>query len=162
MRAYALLKNNLVTEVRSMTDDECRQAMQQFDLVVDVEDIAPRPAVGWSLTGNQLSPTPVAPLDMNRYVKEVVYRPAVAFGKLLIEDFTTENIMMGITQAGKTKVVGEALEKLAFWASMGSLYEVLAEVERLKLTLDGSLAPFVTAERLDAFKAEVRTYLGLS
>ena len=88
---------------------------------------------------------------------------AISFGSNLIIDFATENVLMGITQAGKTKEVADYLADVMRYAQSGSLYEVLAEVNRLQTAgLPAELAPFVTTDRMNEFKLKIEQYLGIA
>ena len=94
-------------------------------------------------------------------VKKIVEN-AVAFGQNLIIEFATENVLMGITQAGKTKVVADYLQNVMRYAQSGSLYEVINEVNYLiNETVPENLSPFVTEVRLNSFKSKIETYLGI-
>lgn len=85
---------------------------------------------------------------------------AIEFGNSLIIDFASENVLMGITQAGKTKDVADYLADLMRYAQTGSLYEVINEVDRL--IADGlpvDLEPFITEARMNTFRQQVVDYL---
>lgn len=94
-------------------------------------------------------------------VRETV-AAAIAFGQDLIVDFAAENVLMGITQAGKTKDVADYLSNVMRYAQSGSLYEVIAEVDRLVADgLPANLEPFITTARMAEFKSRVEAYLGI-
>jgi hypothetical protein len=85
---------------------------------------------------------------------------AIAFGNDLIVRFAAENVLMGVTQAGKTKAVADYLVDVMRYAQTGSLYEVINEVSRLQsLGVPSGLSPFVTEQRLEQFKQKIITYL---
>lgn len=85
---------------------------------------------------------------------------AIEFGNNMILEFAAENIMMGITQLGKTKDVADYLATVMRYTQSGSLYEVVGEIERLKANgLPPDLAPFVTEARLNVFKNKILAYL---
>lgn len=92
-------------------------------------------------------------------IKNVV-RAATSFGQSIIIDFAAENVALGITQAGKTKAVADYLANMTRYAQTGSLYEVLAEIDRLEQAgLPQDLVPFVTAARLQIFRTKITSYL---
>ena len=91
-----------------------------------------------------------------------IIQDAIKFGNDIIIEFAAENIAMGITQLGKTKAVADYLADVMRYAQTGSLYEVLAEIQRLEgLGLPADLAPFITTERLALFKGKIQSYLGI-
>lgn len=56
MRLYALINNNVVTEVLALDDSEVSAASAQNQQIIDVEDSHPTPEIGWTLVGNKLEP----------------------------------------------------------------------------------------------------------
>lgn len=87
---------------------------------------------------------------------------AQIFGNKLIEDFTAENVLMGITQAGKTVAVTNYLHKLTHYIMTGSLYAAIDEMNIIIADENkGDLSPFVTNERIAGYKNKVQKFLGL-
>lgn len=87
---------------------------------------------------------------------------AVEFGNNLMIEFAAENILLGITQAGKTKQVADYLQNVMRYIQSGSLYEVISEIDSLiSAGIAPELAPFVTEARLLAFRGKVTAYLGM-
>jgi len=86
--------------------------------------------------------------DVDKFVKEMIY------------EFAAENIAMGITQAGKTKAVADELRDLNYYMRSYSLYEVMAEIDRLIAAgIDPTLAPFMTDARMTDFKNKIAGFL---
>jgi hypothetical protein len=92
-------------------------------------------------------------------IKSGVLAPAVAFGETLINDFTAENIMLGITQYGMTAVVLERMGAVLSALQTGSLYDAIVKVRQIPQSDYDSI--FITVPRLLAFINKVETYLGL-
>lgn len=63
------------------------------------------------------------------------------------EEFTDENILMGITQYGMTGVVADALEKVDYYMRSMSVYEAFEAIDNI-VRVD----PFLSEERLTEFK----------
>ena len=158
MRKYAFIWDNTVVKVDMLDDEGYVAQIHQYQTILDITDQFPEPVVGWGLRGSMLAPPAPVVIDPVEYVKRFVYRPAKAFCAQLEEDFVSENIALGITQAGRTKAVTEALEPVLMNLRNGSLYEVLAEIE--KVTYDPELVPFITEARVRTMKNKVRVYLG--
>ena len=55
-RYYALINNNVVTKVEVLSEEQVQEAARTNSLVIDIEDILPRPDVNWVLEGNTLVP----------------------------------------------------------------------------------------------------------
>lgn len=102
---------------------------------------------------NDVDTSPFAPY------KEII-RNAVAFFDEIMTEFAGENITLGITVAGKTKDVADYLKDVLRYGQTGSLYEVMNECDALIAAgIPGDLSPFVTADRLNYFKAKIVAYL---
>lgn len=174
MRKYAFLKNNAVVAINSVEDDDIRPMILAWEMVIDVEDIVPAPAVGWLLSGNKLVP-PTPPVVDANWIKTNKVVPIKTFVDDLLNTVISENIYMGISQAGKSGAVLNFANKKVDVASAPypvSLWESLTNLT-LTVTIDvinvhlaniseyGDLAPFITAPRLTTLKNKVQSFLGL-
>lgn len=90
---------------------------------------------------------------------EALVGKAMDKGAELIKKFAAENIRLGITQAGKTKVVRQAMAEATAALSTGSLYDAMDEMRAIPE--DKKDATFITDERLLAAINEIEAYLGL-
>jgi len=84
---------------------------------------------------------------------------AMDFSRELMISFAAENVAMGITQAGKTKLIADACQQAFYYLSTGSLYE--ARTEMLNITIEENMAPFLTNARRNAFVNKIEAYLGI-
>lgn len=69
---------------------------------------------------------------------------------LMVAEFAAENIAMGITQAGKTGLIADALYQVAVYGSQGSLWQAYAALSAVQVTPD--MAPFLTDDRIQFMK----------
>lgn len=63
--------------------------------------------------------------------------------------FTTENVSMGITQAGKTRLIQHVLQECINFGKAGSLNEAVTEASAIVVLPE--YAPFITEERKAKF-----------
>lgn len=84
---------------------------------------------------------------------------AMDFGDKLLMEFTSENVALGITQAGKTSAVRKALSEVVACLNTGSLYDAIAELKAVPASKYD--AKFITDERMLAAINKIETYLGL-
>ena len=89
-----------------------------------------------------------------------VVNNAKMFANEIITKAIAENVAMGITQTGKTKLILDTLKDVYYYLQAGSLYEVLTAVDAITVTPE--MSPFITSDRLLIFKNKIRAYLGLS
>ena len=83
-------------------------------------------------------------LDMETIIKAKVNK-AIYGANEIIKQFATENIMMGITQAGKTKLIADSMSSVMYYCQTGSLYEVLTALNAITITQE--MSPFLTEAR---------------
>jgi hypothetical protein len=101
------------------------------------------------------------PFDQISHVNSII-ADARSFGYQLILKFAKDNILMGITQTGKTATIAMYLHKLEHFLTTGSLYAAISEIDNILADEDKQhLEPFVANERLQAYKDEILQYLGL-
>jgi len=84
---------------------------------------------------------------------------AIQFGQNLIIQFASENVLMGITQAGKTKLIADTLKDVSYYLNSGSLYEADNAASLVQITEE--MSPFLTPARITTFRNKIRAYLGL-
>lgn len=85
---------------------------------------------------------------------------AMAFGSNLLLEYSTENVLLGITQENKT---GEVLSKLSLVLpaiQSGSLYEAISRIKAIPSSDYDS--KYITQARLLIFVNKIEQYLGLS
>lgn len=106
--------------------------------------------------------TAIAP-TINQIVEQKI-ADAQAFGMQVLIDFATENVLMGITQAGQTIPVNLYLHRLGHYIGTGSLYAAIDEMNTIiadTTTAKTSLYPFVSDARITTYKNRIQTYLGV-
>lgn len=104
----------------------------------------------------------VPPQESQVEIVQGIITNAMIFGQKLMVEFAAENVMMGITQAGKTKAIADYLANVIRYIQTGSLYEVINEINALELAgVPVELDPYISTARLDEFKAKVEAYLGV-
>jgi hypothetical protein len=103
---------------------------------------------------NDLSPSDLTVLNgivesHNSEDLTIVVRRKIEKAKILFEriatEFSTENVLMGITQAGKTKLIADTLKDVFYYGQTGSLYECLAAIDAIVITPE--MSPFLTEDR---------------
>jgi hypothetical protein len=97
---------------------------------------------------NSLGITTFFPLTQGQFNQCYgIVETALNYWNVMMATFAAENIAMGITQAGKTQLISQALEEVALYGSQGSLwlaYDALANI-----TLTDEMAPFLTVDRIN-------------
>ena len=89
---------------------------------------------------------------------EIIIENAIQFGHKLVVKFAAENVLLGITQAGKTKEVRESTATIVSALQTGSLYDAIDECRNVPA--EDKDTTFVTDARLLGFVNEIEAYLG--
>lgn len=83
---------------------------------------------------------------------------AKSFGDALMNQFTVENIMLGITQDNMTSTVRKAMVEVISALTTGSLYDAIQEMRAIPS--DKKDAKYITNARLVVNVNKIETYLG--
>lgn len=104
----------------------------------------------------------VAPPKTMAQIVDAKILASIAFGFQVIKEAAAENVMAGITQAGKTREVSDYLAALERYLRSGSLYAAIQEIDDLKADTQrpSDVAEFVTNDRLQNTRNKISTYLG--
>ena len=96
MRKHALVKDNTVIEVQTLTEEQVAQKSLEFQLVVDIHDLLVQPEVGWVLSGNTLIPPSSQVPSLQTLIKAKIKSYQHMASELLV-DLYVENTLLGIT-----------------------------------------------------------------
>lgn len=96
------------------------------------------------------------------YQNTLSYRieDAMNFASKLMVQFTTENIIMGITQDGMTGHVRKTLSEVTMCLITGSLYDAIYEVK--SIPAEKRDVKYLSDARLLIFINKIETYLGVT
>lgn len=84
---------------------------------------------------------------------------AMGFGAKMLREFAAENILLGITQDGKTKSVRRAMSEVISALSTGSLYDAIDELR--SIPEESKDLKYITNARLLDAVNKIEAYLGL-
>lgn len=96
MRLHALIKENTVTELKNLIEQEYQNLAGSYQLIIDIEDLLIQPQIGWILSGNQLVPPPGQEINLKEMIKKKVKQYQETAPELL-RDLYAENTLLGIT-----------------------------------------------------------------
>jgi hypothetical protein len=71
----------------------------------------------------------------------------------LVRIIRAENIALGITNSGKTKLIADTLFPVMVYGSSGSLWEAYNALEQIVVTPE--MSPFITKDRLEWMKNQL-------
>jgi hypothetical protein len=92
-----------------------------------------------------------------RNVKNKI-KAAIDFGEKIALDFTTENVLLGITQDNMTSYVLERMSGVLAALQTGSLYDAIAKAKSIPVSSYD--IKYITAARLLKFVNNIESYLG--
>lgn len=82
---------------------------------------------------------------------------ALASWKILVVTVAAENIALGITASGKTKLIADTLAPVAMYGNAGSLWEAYNALNEIKVTPE--MAPYITEARLEWMRNQLITII---
>lgn len=99
------------------------------------------------------------PTNTTQHRCELVVVEAMKFGQQLMTQFAAENIILGIIEAGMTKIVRQNLSEVVGALITGSLYDAINELKNIPENKKDTV--FITNERLLIFVNKIEKYLNL-
>lgn len=138
---YAQIKNGIIQNIIDLEDASLIPLFSQgFDFFVDITKLQPYPSPGHSYDGNSFSlPPPPPPIVVT---EDKIQRAIDGFNKIMLE-YIAQNVLSGITQAGKTQLIADTLATVQRYGQSGSLYAAIAALKAIQLTPD--MDPFLNA-----------------
>src|SRR5271165_2668601 len=82
---------------------------------------------------------------------------AITAWKALVVTVAAENIAMGITASGKTKLISDTLGPIVMYGQMGSLWEAYNALNKIVVTPE--MAPYITQARIEWMKNQLITII---
>lgn len=169
---FAQIKDGIVQNTITINDISLLGLFQNdpngnpYDLILQVDNKTPQPGIGWTFDNVNWSP-PKLPSESKTTLEIYtgLVQAAINFGNTIIVQFATQNVMSGITQAGKTLPLLGYCSNLYLYLSSGSLYVAISELQRMiDDTSDdkAELAPFITNSILYSYMNKIQSYLGIS
>lgn len=110
------------------------------------------------LSEDSAAKTALAAARAREQVRALV-RGAREFGNKMIEEFTIDNVMLGITHDDKTDEVLDKMKDLILSLQSGSLY--LAREQAISFPDSKKITKYITDARLLSLVNKIETYLGI-
>lgn len=151
MRMYALLKENVVVELRSISEEEYSSVMQTHQAAVDIEDWVLKPLVGWQLVGSQLLPPPGAVINIKAMIEAKITYYQSAAGALLLDLYST-NSLSGLTNAQSDQMF-EDFQDVLLRIREGAFPTAIYRLQQKQPS------GLVSQAMLDAWVAKIQVYL---
>lgn len=139
--------------VEYVPDEDISQALESREAMDEFEN----PCMEYKFAAEyQVEIEDITQELQNQAVQDAV-KKAIDFGQKVLVQFSSENIQLGITQAGMTKQVRQVMSEVISALSTGSLYDAIDEAKAIPL--ESKDATFVTDARLLKYVNMVESYL---
>lgn len=142
---YGQIKNGVIQNTIVLEDANLSSLFAiGFDFCIRIDNLTPIPGINWNYNGTTFStPTPpISNLTQQQIVENKIAKAIDGFTELMIE-YAAQNVLLGITQAGKTELISDTLLPVMQYGESGSLYAAISALQAVQLTDD--MAPFLTA-----------------
>lgn len=141
-------------DIPTILDEDGEAILDPSYVKVDGTDYAPAQPQKYKLVKKNGADAEIAQVQV-----EKVIRAAIEFGQELLIQFSTENVILGITADGMTKTVRQAMTEIILALQTGSLYDAIDEIDNIPAeSKDGK---YITDERLQEYKTKIEEYLGV-
>lgn len=111
MRKYAILDNNIVTEILDLEDEGYIHKASYHQMLIDIQDLVIPPQVGWILSGNKLIPAPGSELTLKLMIEaKIKYFQDSA--PALLRDLYSTNTLLGLTTAQSDQMFDDYFDVL--------------------------------------------------
>lgn len=111
MRKYAILDNNIVTEILDLEDEGYIHEASYHQMLIDIQDLVIPPQVGWILSGNKLIPAPGSELTLKLMIEaKIKYFQDSA--PALLRDLYSTNTLLGLTTAQSDQMFDDYFDVL--------------------------------------------------
>lgn len=127
-----------------------------FDNILDQNNFQEQINIGYTYDGRSFTAPIIEQLDINTQVQIKIQKAIIGFNNLMVQ-FVTSNVLTGITQAGKTKLIADTLDDVMRYGQSGSLYAVISALQTIVLTSD--MAPFLTTNIINNFIQQIQQLL---
>ncbi len=124
---YAILINNVVVEIREVSDEDIQEVASKSQAIISIDDLVPQPAIGWILEGNVLQASSPA---LQQTVSD-----AILFGRALKDDVTARigarNLILNKTEAEISTLVSQLIN-IGFVLEGGALKTARGIIQAIK------------------------------
>lgn len=155
---YAQIKNNVVKNTIELADDSILNLFSEgYDVVVRIDELQTQPGIGWTYNGSAFAaPTTTAPsVPIQDQIAKVILN-AQDFGKGLMIQFATENVLMGLSQSQMDTLLENLSEVMSALLS-GSLKIAILRLNRI----DPNSNTTLDATRIQKYRNLIEDYLGV-
>lgn len=161
MKNIAVIENGIVDNIATWDGVTTWNPGSPYTLV-DITNI-PNVVVGSTYDGTNFTP-PTPPSMPTQTQYENIVLAAMKFGQGLLVQFAAQNIIAGVTQAGKTNALLAYASNISQCLTSGSLYSAIDAINAMIADTSqakANLSPFITNTILTSYKNQIQTYLGL-
>lgn len=152
------IKDGVVVNIIYAEDDFVSLLIQtgKFDVVLDQSNF-PQPAdIGYLYDGKNVAPPPPVELDPQTMFEIKIQRAILGFNDMMIK-YVASNVILGITQQGKTQLIADTLKDVQRYGQSGSLYAAISALQRIPLTPE--MDPFLNQKVINDLIAQTQNVL---
>lgn len=139
-KRIAIIENNKVINIIIGNDNYLNLLIQKNKQAIECPETV---KIGDNYINNEFS-SAIPNLNIKEIYTNKVSK-AISESTKMMTEIAADNILLGITQAGKTKLIADTLKDVIRYCQSGSLYEAINELDRITITAD--MAPFLTEEK---------------
>lgn len=151
------IKDGQVVNVIYADDDFVQLLLQtrQFDKIID-QDPQVFVNVGYDYDGKDIKPPKAPPVDPQIKYQIIIQKAILGFNNIMIQ-YVASNVLLGITQQGKTQLIADTLADAQRYGQSGSLYAAIKALQEIELTPE--MDPFLNQKVIDSLIKQAQDVL---
>lgn len=150
------IKDGVVVNIIFADDDFVQILLQtrQFDKIIDQGPTFIN--IGYVDDGKNITPPPPVQLDPQIAYQIKIQNAILGFNNIMVQ-YVAQNVLAGITQAGKTQLIADTLKDVQRYGQSGSLYAAITALQTIHLTPD--MDPFLNQNVVNNLVAQTMQVL---
>lgn len=112
--------------------------------------------VGYILSNGVFAAPSSPPIDPQIETQIMIQTAILGVNQIMVQ-FAAQNVLLGITQAGKTQLIADTLTNVLGYGQTGSLYCAITALQNIELT--DEMSPFLTAQVVANLVAQAEALL---
>jgi hypothetical protein len=151
---YALIQSNSVVNIVIASSTDIQDPNYTW---IDITSISPQPGINWTYNGTAFTaPTPL-PGPTEQQIIEAEIQVCIDGFNAIMVSYAAQNVLAGITAAGKTALIADTLSTVMQYGQSGSLTAAITALEAVTLT--DEMSPFLTSAIVTSLVAQATAVL---
>jgi hypothetical protein len=145
---FAQIKNGIVKNIIILDEGtDSTPFSNGFDFFKRIDNLSDKIGKNWNYSDPDIWTPPTVPSpDYQKIYEGKIQKAIDGFNDLLVT-YAAANVLSGITQAGKTKLIADTVADVMRYGQSGSLYQAISALQAIEVTEE--MSPFLTSDKIN-------------